>query len=360
MINLERYEPQISLPNFGISGQKYLSLARVAVVGAGGLGSPVLSYLSTAGVGHLSIIDFDVVEERNLQRQFIHKESSIGESKAISAGHFVKSRNSEMSVESMDLELNLANSVDILSDHDLIIDASDNFDTRYLISDAAGQLSVPFISGAVHRYEGHVYVCSPAHGFDYRSIFPEPVPDDFRNSCSESGVLGPICGIVGSMMTSEALKVLTRKRTPHFGSVLKFDSLSMELSTLPILHDLPDSLLLPEQESFPDDNSVHILNRDNYVDFFLNCTSDPILFYIGSNTVDFSRVGFPVHTIDTDRNPLDAIASKSPNQTHPLALLCDYGMRSEMFAYGLARLGFSRVASFQLGLQTFREIFDGS
>ncbi len=203
-----RYSRQIFIEEVGIEGQRKIMAAKVLVVGAGGLGSPVISYLAAAGVGHLGIADFDQVELHNLNRQTIHKESSVGKLKVDSAEQFVEDLNSTIQLEKIAKKITKENIVEILKPYDVIIDGSDNFSTRYLVNDTCVDQQKTLIYGSIFAFEGQVAVFNYKGSKDLRAIFPDaPAPDEVPN-CDKNGVLGPLPGIVGSMMAMLALKVI--------------------------------------------------------------------------------------------------------------------------------------------------------
>ncbi|MGN0021167.1 MAG: HesA/MoeB/ThiF family protein [Sphingobacterium hotanense] len=203
-----RYSRQIFIEEVGVEGQRKIMNAKVLVVGAGGLGSPVISYLAAAGVGQLAIADFDQVELHNLNRQTIHKESSVGELKVNSAEQFVKDMNSTIRLEKIPEKISKENVVEILKPYDIIIDGSDNFTTRYLINDTCVDQQKTLIYGSIFAFEGQVALFNYKGSKDLRAIFPDaPAPDEIPN-CDKNGVLGPLPGIVGSMMAMLTLKVI--------------------------------------------------------------------------------------------------------------------------------------------------------
>lgn len=203
-----RYSRQIFIEEVGIEGQRKIMAAKVLVVGAGGLGSPVISYLAAAGVGQLAIADFDQVELHNLNRQTIHKESSVGKLKVDSAEQFVEDLNSTIQLEKIAKKITKENIVEILKPYDVIIDGSDNFSTRYLVNDTCVDQQKTLIYGSIFAFEGQVAAFNYKGSKDLRAIFPDaPAPDEVPN-CDKNGVLGPLPGIVGSMMAMLALKVI--------------------------------------------------------------------------------------------------------------------------------------------------------
>ncbi len=227
---IERYARHIILPQVGGKGQRRLLDSRVLVVGAGGLGSPVLLYLAAAGVGTLDVVDFDAVDASNLQRQVIHSTASIGHPKAHSAAEAIRALNPDVNVVVHETALLPGNALDLFAKADVIVEGSDNFPTRYLVNDAAFFARKPLVSGALFQFEGQVTVFPNDGGADspcLRCLFPEPPPPGLVPSCQEAGILGAIPGIVGSVQATEVLKLLLGIGQPLVGRLLTFDALAM-------------------------------------------------------------------------------------------------------------------------------------
>ncbi|MGY0611754.1 MULTISPECIES: molybdopterin-synthase adenylyltransferase MoeB [unclassified Luteimonas] len=227
----ERYSRHLLLPEIGMRGQKRLAMARVLMLGAGGLGSPAAFYLAAAGVGELRIVDDDVVERSNLQRQILHADADIGLRKVDSAEVRLSALNPRMKIEAVAERLTSANVERLLEGVDVVVDGADNFPVRYLLNDACVRLGVPLVYGAVHRFEGQVSVFDAGrHRGEapcYRCLFPEPPPAGAAPSCSEAGVLGVLPGVVGMLQATEALKLLLHMGEPLRGRLLHFDALGM-------------------------------------------------------------------------------------------------------------------------------------
>lgn len=229
---LERYSRHLSLPGFGMQGQQKLRAASVLVIGAGGLGSPVLQYLAAAGIGSLTIIDDDVVDSSNLQRQVIHRDSDVGRPKVDSARDAVLRLDPELRVTTVNDRLTPDNALELFRDHDVVIDGADNFATRYLSNDAAELTGTPLIWGTIFRFEGQVSTFVPGQGPMLRDLFPD-IPDaDSVPSCAEGGVLGVLCGTIGAAMATEAIKVISGIGRPLIGRLLRYDALNCDYSTL--------------------------------------------------------------------------------------------------------------------------------
>jgi sulfur-carrier protein adenylyltransferase/sulfurtransferase len=234
---VERYARHVLLPQVGRSGQERLTASRVLVVGAGGLGSPALLYLAAAGVGTLGIVDADVVETSNLQRQIIHSDDDVGRLKTESAVEAVARVNPSVSVLRHDVRLDSSNALDVLRDYDVVVDGTDNFPTRYLLNDACVLLGKPHVWGSIYRFDGQVAVWWAEHGPCYRCVFPDPPPPGAVPSCAEGGVLGVLCAAIGSVQATEALKLLLGVGEPLVGRLMVHDALAMTWDTLTVRKD---------------------------------------------------------------------------------------------------------------------------
>ena len=256
---VRRYSRHLIIPDVGMSGQRRLMNAKVLCVGAGGLGSPALMYLAAAGVGTLGIVEFDTVDESNLQRQIIHGQSDIGKSKAISAKEAIAEINPYVNVVLHETRLDVDNVMDIFAQYDLIVDGTDNFATRYLVNDAAVLLKKPYVWGSIYRFDGQASVFWAEHGPCYRCLYPEPPPPGMVPSCAEGGVLGVLCASIGSIQTTEAIKLIAGIGEPLIGQLIVYDALEMEYRKVkirkdpacPICSDKPTQTeLLPDYEFF--------------------------------------------------------------------------------------------------------------
>ncbi|MBV9091823.1 MAG: adenylyltransferase/sulfurtransferase MoeZ [Mycobacteriaceae bacterium] len=236
-----RYSRHLIIPDLGVDGQKRLKNARVLVIGAGGLGSPALLYLAAAGVGTIGIVEFDLVDESNLQRQIIHGQSDIGRSKAQSARDSIREINPLVQVRLHELRLEPANAVELFERYDLILDGTDNFATRYLVNDAAVLAGKPYVWGSIYRFEGQASVfwedAPDGLGLNYRDLYPEPPPAGMVPSCAEGGVLGVLCASIGSIMGTEAIKLITGIGEPLLGRLMVYDALDMSYRTIRIRKD---------------------------------------------------------------------------------------------------------------------------
>ncbi|MCZ7435279.1 adenylyltransferase/sulfurtransferase MoeZ [Micromonospora sp. WMMC241] len=248
---IRRYSRHLIIPDVGVEGQKRLKNARVLCVGAGGLGSPALMYLAAAGVGTLGIIDFDTVDESNLQRQIIHGVSDVGRSKAESAAATIREINPLVHVEIHNTALDRENVKDIFSRYDLIVDGTDNFATRYMVNDAAVLLGKPYVWGSIYRFDGQASVFWAEHGPCYRCLYPEPPPPGMVPSCAEGGVLGVLCASIGSIQVNEAIKLLAGIGEPLVGRLMVYDALEMSYRKIKVRKD-PNCALCGENPTVTD------------------------------------------------------------------------------------------------------------
>jgi sulfur-carrier protein adenylyltransferase/sulfurtransferase len=248
---IRRYSRHLIIPDVGVEGQKRLKNAKVLCVGAGGLGSPALMYLAAAGVGTLGIVDFDTVDESNLQRQIIHGQSDIGRPKAESAAASVREINPYVNVVIHNTALDRENVREIFSEYDLIVDGTDNFATRYMVNDAAVLLGKPYVWGSIYRFDGQASVFWAEHGPCYRCLYPEPPPPGMVPSCAEGGVLGVLCASIGSIQVTEAIKVLTGIGEPLVGGLIVYDALEMTYRKIKVRKD-PNCALCGENPTVTD------------------------------------------------------------------------------------------------------------
>ncbi len=243
-----RYHRHLLLPEVGMDGQQKLLNARVLLLGAGGLGSPAALYLAAAGVGTIGIIDMDVVDESNLQRQILHNIDRVGEPKVDSAKKTLTLLNPDVNVVTYDTRLGADNVLDILGGYDVVVDGADNFPSRYLLNDASVKLGIPVVHGSIFRFEGQVTVFDPRNGPTYRDLLPQPPPAEFAPSCAEAGVLGVLPGIIGSIQALEAIKLILDLGDSLSGRILAFDALELSFREFKLRVD--------------PDNEVTYANRD--------------------------------------------------------------------------------------------------
>ncbi len=243
-----RYQRHLLLPEVGMDGQRKLLDAKVLLLGAGGLGSPAALYLAAAGVGTIGIIDMDIVDESNLQRQILHNIDRVGEPKVDSAKKTLTLLNPDVNVVTYDARLGADNVLAILGGYDVVVDGADNFPSRYLLNDASVKLGVPVVHGSIFRFEGQVTVFDPRNGPTYRDLLPQPPPAEFAPSCAEAGVLGVLPGIIGSIQALEAIKLILGLGDSLSGRILAFDALELSFREFKLRVD--------------PDNEVTYANRD--------------------------------------------------------------------------------------------------
>ena len=234
---IRRYSRHITLPEVGGKGQSTLLESKALLVGAGGLGSPAALYLAAAGVGQIGVVDFDVVDDSNLQRQIIHRTQDVGRLKVESARDALRSLNPDVGVVGYNARLSSDNILEIIDGYDVIVDGCDNFPTRYLINDACVMKNIPNVHGSIFRFEGQVTVFKPFEGPCYRCLYPAPPPPGSVPSCQEGGVLGVLPGIVGSLQAAEAIKLLLGIGDPLVGRLLLFDALATEFHVVRLRKD---------------------------------------------------------------------------------------------------------------------------
>jgi adenylyltransferase/sulfurtransferase len=367
---LRRYGRHLVLPDVGLEGQRRLKAGRVLLVGAGGLGSPVALYLAAAGVGTLGLIDFDVVDISNLQRQVLHGTSDVGRSKLDSARDRIHDVNPHVAVDTYEMRLTSANALDILADYDVIVDGTDNFATRYLVNDACVLLGRPNVYGSIFRFEGQASVFATDVGPCYRCLYPEPPPPGLVPSCAEGGVLGVLPGIVGTIQATEALKLLLGIGEPLVGRLLLIDALSARFRTVGLAKD-PDC---------PACGTREIRALIDYDEFCgTAATGAPgagSLEMTPSELADRLARGDELDVIDVREPheweiaripgarliPLGALpnAMSSLDPRREIVLHCHHGIRSARAAELLRSAGFTRVWNLAGGIERWSDEVDAS
>jgi len=310
---IRRYSRHLIIPDVGVAGQRRLKNAKVLCVGAGGLGSPALMYLAAAGVGTLGIVEFDTVDESNLQRQIIHGQSDIGRSKAESARDRVNEINPYVTVVLHDEALSTDNAMEIFAGYDLIVDGTDNFATRYLVNDTAVLLGKPYVWGSIYRFDGQASVFwagEPANGPCYRCLYPEPPPPGMVPSCAEGGVLGVLCASIGSIQVTEAIKVLTGIGEPLVGSLIVYDALEMAYRKIKVRKD-PDCAVCGKNPTV-----TELIDYESFCGVLSTEASDATA---GSTITvqdlrDWQAAGKPIHLVDV-REPAEWEIVRIPGAT---------------------------------------------
>lgn len=354
-----RYSRHLIIPGLGVDGQKRLKNARVLVIGAGGLGAPTLLYLAAAGVGTIGIVDFDVVDESNLQRQVIHGVADVGRPKAQSARESIAAINPLVRVRLHEFRLDSNNAVDLFGQYDLILDGTDNFATRYLVNDAAVLAGKPYVWGSIYRFEGQVSVfwedAPGGRGLNYRDLYPEPPPPGTVPSCAEGGVLGIVCASVASVMGTEAIKLITGIGESLLGRLMIYDALEMSYRTIKIRKDptAPAINGLTDYEEFcggaPGDLAggstitPHELRAllDSGTKLALIDVREPVEWEI--NHIDGAQL-IPQSSIDSGEG-----LAKLPHDRMPV-LYCKTGVRSAEALAAVKKAGFSDAVHLQGGI----------
>ncbi|HZB88399.1 MAG TPA: molybdopterin-synthase adenylyltransferase MoeB [Terracidiphilus sp.] len=370
--DLARYSRHLILPEVGMEGQQRLKAAKVLCVGTGGLGSPLALYLAAAGIGTLGLVDFDVVDASNLQRQIIHSTKDIGRKKLDSAAEKLTALNPALNVIKHETMLSSANALEILKDYDVVADGTDNFPTRYLVNDACVLLGKPNAYGSIFRFEGQASVFATKDGPCYRCLYPEPPPPGLVPSCAEGGVLGILPGLVGVMQATEVIKLILGKGSPLIGRLLLVDALNMKFRELklrknpecpvcganPTITELIDYQqfcgIVPEtKEEKTMKNGIPQMSvkdfkqrRDAGEEIFLLDVREPYEYQIaqiGGTLIPQNDVPQRLHDIPRDRE---------------IVVQCRSGARSQRIAEFLAQNGYAKVANLAGGILAWADEID--
>jgi len=363
---LHRYARHLVLPEVGEAGQKKLKSAKVLIVGAGGLGSPAAMYLAAAGIGTLGIVDHDVVDLSNLQRQLLHTSDTVGEAKVDSARNNLHAMNPLVNVETYRIKLTSDNALDIIKKYDIVVDASDNYPTRYLLNDACVLLKKPNVHGSVLKFEGRVSVFDAAEGPCYRCAYPEPPPPELAQNCADAGVLGVLPGIIGTLQATEAVKLILGIGTPLAGRMLLFDALETKFQELrlqknpecPVCGKHPTITKLIDYEAFcgltPKSSSSGLKKPNG------NMTVEELkqsldrgekIFILDVREPEEYRIAnIGGHLIPLHELP-DRIKELDPLQ--PIVALCHHGNRSAYAVRFLQESGFSDVRNLEGGIDSW-------
>ena len=325
-MNQERYTRQTILKNFGEKGQQKLAEVKVLVVGAGGLGVPVLTYLNAMGVGELGIVDADVVSVTNLHRQVLYGQSDVGQSKVIVALQKLKAQNATTEIKVYPTLLNTKNAIELIKAYDLVIDTSDNFPTRYLVNDACVILKKPFVYGALHGYEGQVSVFNFENGPTYRCLFPTMPKEHEVPNCNEHGVLGIIPGIIGNLQALEAIKVITGIGEVLTGKLLLFDGLQQSYQKIKFKLQ-SENLAITQLQDFYEWNDPCELIPQISADQVQELLANKAQIVDVRTPEEFEQFHLP-NSIPIPLNELEANLDKI-NFSIPVYLLCQSGKRSE-------------------------------
>ena len=376
MVDMERHARHLVLPNVGHEGQEKLASARVLVIGAGGLGSPVLLYLAAAGIGTIGIVDDDVVDISNLQRQIIHRTEDVGSKKVDSARARLLALDPNIEVEVYPNRLNPENALDVLKGWDVVVDGTDNIPTRYLIDDACHLLSIPWVYGSIHRFEGQVSVFSTEQSRCYRDLFPEAPPAGALQNCADAGVFGVLPGVVGSIQATEVIKRILGLETNLVGALLLYDALEMstrmlrfealesrqKIEDLSVVQQLFDDPLycMPSNKQIDEGTlggrgmmqsidvaSVKAKQSEGWKPFIIDVRSAEELDQIRLNSFDLHAVH-------------DVVASHSNDvpEEGDIVVMCRSGMRSQMAIMFLTQAGIdaNRLYNLDGGIMAWSQI----
>ena len=372
---VRRYSRHLIIPDVAMAGQQRLMNAKVLCVGAGGLGSPALMYLAAAGVGTIGIVEFDTVDESNLQRQIIHGQSDIGKSKAQSAKAKISEINPYVQVFTHEVRLDNSNVKEIFSQYDIIVDGTDNFATRYLVNDACVLLKKPYVWGSIYRFDGQASVFWAEYGPCYRCLYPEPPPPGMVPSCAEGGVLGVLCATIGSIQTTEAIKVITGIGEPMIGSLMIYDALEMSFRKIkvrkdpncPLCGDNPTQTeLLPDYDAFcgvlsdaaevaVKDSTISVTELASKIganeEFYLVDVREPS---------EFEIVRIPGSHLIPKQGFLDGSVLATLPQNKPIILHCKSGVRSAECLAILKSAGFADASHVAGGVIAWAKQIDKS
>lgn len=372
---VRRYSRHLIMPEVAMEGQTRLKAAKVLCIGAGGLGSPVLMYLAAAGVGTIGIVEFDVVDETNLQRQIIHGQSDVGKSKAQSAKETIAEINPNVEVILHETRLDSSNALDIIRPYDLIVDGTDNFPTRYLVNDACVLLHKPYVWGSIFRFEGQASVFWADQGPCYRCLYPEPPPPGMVPSCAEGGVLGVLCATIGSIQATEAVKLIIGSGNPLIGRLKIYDALEMDLKTIKVRKD-PSCPICGENPTVTElidyvefcglgrgDEDVQLMNEVPAVEpedlaRSMKEEAKPVLVDVREPfETDISNLPWESTLI-----PLNELASRVHllSSADDIVVYCRTGARSAQATKFLQSIGYKKVRNLRGGVNGYAEEVDPS
>jgi adenylyltransferase/sulfurtransferase len=369
---LRRYSRHLIMPEFGMDAQRKLKQGSVLLIGAGGLGSPLALYLAAAGVGRIGIIDFDQVDESNLQRQILHGNTSVGIPKAESARRRLSDLNPYIDITTYELALDSSNALGLFRPYDVIIDGTDNFPTRYLTNDASVLLGKPNVYGSIFRFEGQASVFAPqAGGPCYRCLFPEPPPPDLVPNCAEAGVLGVLPGVIGTIQATEAIKLLTGIGTPLIGRLILYDALEMSFRELklrrnpncPVCGDHPTVTALIDYQHFcgvktPAMPPIEEITPAELATW-LQQPDRPFLLDV--REANEWEIGYLHGAVRISVNELAArITELHDQRDNPVVIYCRSGARSARAVTMLQQAGFRRVINMAGGTLRWSDEVDPS
>lgn len=367
---ISRYSRHLIMPEVGVEGQQRLIDSKVLCIGAGGLGSPLALYLAAAGVGNLGILDFDVVDFSNLQRQIIHSEMNVGTLKVDSAKERLEELNSDINITTYNERLSSENSLEIFRGYDLVIDGTDNFATRYLVNDTCVLLGIPNVYGSIFRFEGQVSVFDAKRGPCYRCLYPEPPPPGLVPSCAEGGVLGILPGIIGTMQAAEAIKIIIGKGSHLIGRLLFLDVMDMKIDELilrkdkncPICSENATIKELIDYEEFcglnrgeeQDDSADMEISVDEFKEI-KDANKEFVLLDVREDH-EYDICNFD----DAKLIPLGELSSRvnELDTADEIVVHCHHGMRSLQATRLLRGMGFKKSKSLSGGIDAWADKYD--
>jgi sulfur-carrier protein adenylyltransferase/sulfurtransferase len=364
---IQRYARHLSLPEVGLAGQRRIKQARILLVGAGGLGSPAALYLAAAGVGHLSLVEFDVVELSNLQRQVLHGTKDLGRPKGESARDRLLDLNPHLSLAVHDVRLDAGNALDLVRDHDLVVDGTDSFATRYLVNDACVLAERPNVHAAIYRFDGQASVFSAVGGPCYRCLYPSPPPPGEVPSCAEGGVLGVLPGLLGTIQATEALKLVTGIGQPLVGRLLLVDALAMQFRTVQVprdpacpacgtrtIRELRDETIacapVPAGDRVPEITPAELVERLG--------RGEPISLLDVREPREWEIARIPGARLAPLSRLAEEMARLDPSRE--IVAFCRSGVRSQTAGLKLRAAGFARVSSLAGGILRYAAEVDPS
>ena len=369
---IQRYSRHLIMPEVGMTGQKKLKSASILLIGAGGLGSPLGLYLAAAGIGRLGLVDFDVVDHSNLQRQVLHTTADVGRSKLQSAAEHLQAINPEVELDLYETHISSANAMELMGPYDIVIDGTDNFPTRYLVNDACVLLGKPNVYGSIFRFDGQASVFHPPHGPCYRCLFPEPPPPGMVPSCAEGGVLGILPGTIGIIQATEAVKLILGTGKSLIGRLMIYDALDMTFREMkirrnpecPLCGENPTIKELIDYEQFcgiPSQHEDTVLSEPNWeisvADLHAQIQGDPKPFILDvRNPVEYEICKLPESVLI----PLSQLPQRTgeldPDQE--IIVHCKTGQRSAHAVEFLREAGFQKVKNLLGGIEAWAEEID--
>ena len=369
---IQRYSRHLIMPEVGMTGQKKLKSASILLIGAGGLGSPLGLYLAAAGIGRLGLVDFDVVDHSNLQRQVLHTTADVGRPKLQSAAEHLQAINPEVELDLYETHISSANAMELMGPYDIVIDGTDNFPTRYLVNDACVLLGKPNVYGSIFRFDGQASVFHPPHGPCYRCLFPEPPPPGMVPSCAEGGVLGILPGTIGIIQATEAVKLILGTGKSLIGRLMIYDALDMTFREMkirrnpecPLCGENPTIKELIDYEQFcgiPSQHEDTVLSEPDWeisvADLHAQIQGDPKPFILDvRNPVEYEICKLP----ESFLIPLSQLPQRTgeldPDQE--IIVHCKTGQRSAHAVELLRGAGFQKVKNLLGGIEAWAEEID--